>query len=53
MVWDAVLLAIYAALTGTGAAADHVSERLGHLRGSQPRLRTILVRRNNEGLRDG
>jgi hypothetical protein len=53
MVRDAVLLAIYAALTATGAAADHISGRLCHRRGSQPRLRTILVARNNEGLRDG
>jgi hypothetical protein len=53
MVRDVVLLAIYAALTATGAAADHISERLGHFRGPQPRLRTILVGRKNEGLRDG
>ena len=53
MVRDAVLLAIYAAFTATGAAADHISDRLNHLRGSQTRRRTSLVGRRNEGLRDG
>lgn len=53
MVRDAVLLGIYAAFTATGAVADHIRERLSHLRGSQTRRRTSLVGRRNEGLRDG